>query len=347
MTLDPARRPLSPRGMRRRRERPGGASALRIITRRLLVLPLVLLAIAAMTFLLVALSPFDPASAYTSPSSGTSEQTRREILAAWDLDGSMLSQFGHWLGNLVRGDLGNSRLLAGQPVAQEIAARALPSVVLVLTALALVLVGGLVLGVLAAAFRDSLLDWTVRTLCYYGTAAPSFWIGLLLLSVFSIQLGWLPSGGSIDVRSADAAFIDPAHLILPAITLAITQQSWFTLFVRDTLLEVLREDYVRYAEASGVHRTAVLARHALPNALIPFITLTGSHLAELIGGAVLAETIFAWPGVGRLTVEAALVVDLPLLVAITLLGAVLVVLGNLVADLLYRVADPRIREGLT
>ena len=152
-----------------------------------------------------------------------------------------------------------------------------------LTALALVLVGGLVLGVLAAAFRDSPLDWAVRTLCYYGTAALSFWIGLLLLYVFAIQLGWLPSGGSIDVRAAGTGFLDPAHLILPALTLAITQQSWFTLYVRDTLLEVLREDYVRYAEASGVRRAAVLARHALPNALIPFITLTGTHLASSSG----------------------------------------------------------------
>ncbi len=340
-------RPVPPHAGRRR-ERSAGASALRIVGRRLLTLPLVLFAVAAMTFGLVALSPFDPASAYNaSLSTGISEQTRQQILEAWDLDGSAVSQFGGWLGNVVQGDLGNSRLVGGQPVAEEIAARALPSLVLVVTALALVLIGGLALGVLAAAFRDSPLDWAIRTLCYYGVAAPSFWVGLILLYVFAIQLGWLPSGGSIDVRAADAGFIDPAHLVLPAVTLAITKQSWFTLYVRDTLLEVLREDYVRYAEASGVRRAAVLARHALPNALIPFLTLTGAHLAELIGGAVLAETIFAWPGVGRLTVQAALVVDVPLLVAITLLGAVLVVLGNLVADLLYRVADPRIREGLT
>lgn len=322
-------------------------SALRIVVRRLLALPLVLFAVAAMTFLLVALSPFDPEAAYTSLSTGVSEQTRQEILAAWDLDGSIVEQFGHWLGNVVQGDLGHSRLLAGQPVADEIASRALLSLVLIVTALVLVLVGGLVLGVLAAAFRDSPLDWAVRTLAYYGAAAPSFWIGLLLLYVFSVHLGVLPSGGSIDVRSADAGFIDPAHLILPAVTLAVTQQSWFTLYVRDTLLEVLREDYVRYAEASGVRRAAVLGRHALPNALIPFITIAGTRLPELIGGAVLAETIFAWPGLGRLTVEAALVVDLPLLVAITLVGSVLVVFGNLAADLLYRLADPRIREGLT
>jgi len=323
------------------------ASAARIIVRRLAALPFVLLAVAGLTFLLVAISPYDPNSAYTGITGSISEQTRQEINAAWGLDGSTAEQFGQWLGNVAQGDLGHSRLLGGQPVLDEIASRALLSIVLVMTVLALVLVGGLVLGVLAAAFRDSPLDWLVRTLSYYGTAAPSFWVGLLLLSVFSLQLGWLPSGGSTDVRSADSGFVDPAHLILPAVTLAITQQSWFTLYVRNTVLEVLRDDHVRFAEASGVRRMAVLTRHALPNALIPFITLTGSHLSELIGGAVLAETIFGWPGLGRLTVEAALAVDIPLLVGITLVGSVLVVLGNLVADLLYRVADPRIREGLT
>ncbi|MGH3931407.1 MAG: ABC transporter permease [Pseudonocardiaceae bacterium] len=322
------------------------ASAARIIARRLAALPFVLLAVAALTFGLIAISPFDATSAYTGIGGTLSEQTRQEINAAWGLDGSMLQHFGQWLGNVARGDLGHSRLLAGQPVAGEIAARALPSLVLVATALILVLVVGLVLGVLAAAFRDSPLDWVVRTLSYYGTAAPSFWVGLLLLYVFSLQLGWLPSGGSIDAHSSESGFIDPVHLILPAVTLAITQQSYFTLYVRDTMLEVLRDDHVRFAEASGVRRFAVLTRHALPNALLPFITLTGSHLSELIGGAVLAETIFGWPGVGRLSVEAALAVDIPLLVGITLAGSVLVVFGNLVADLLYRVADPRIREAV-
>lgn len=311
------------------------------------MLPVVLFAVAALTFLLVQLSPYDPVNSYTNLGGSVSEQTRAQIAAVWGLDGSPVEQFGQWLGNVATGDLGNSRLLGGQPVAAEIADRALPTIVLVFTALALVLVGGLILGVLAAAFRDSPLDWAIRTLSYYGTAAPSFWVGLILLYVFAIQLGWLPAGGTVDVRAADPGFIDPAHLILPAVTLAITQQSWFTLYVRDTLLEVLRDDYVRFAEASGVRRAAVLGRHALPNALIPFVTLTGTHISELIGGAVLAETIFGWPGVGRLTVQAALVVDLPLLVAITLIGSVLVVAGNLMADLLYRVVDPRIREGLT
>ena len=208
----------------------------------------------------------------------------------------------------------------------------------------LVLVGGLVFGVLAAAFRGTFFDWFVRTLCYFNTAAPSFWVGLLALYVFSIELGWLPAGGTSDPRAVEAAGVDLAHLVLPMVILALTQYAWFTLFVRNTLLEVLREDHVQFARAQGIGEVAVLLRHALPNALIPFVTLIGTHLSELIGGTILVEAIFGWPGLGQLTLQAALGEDLPLLVGITLFASVLVVLGNLLADVLYRVMDPRVRE---
>jgi len=148
------------------------------------------------------------------------------------------------------------------------------------------------------------------------------------------------------LRAVDSGGIDPKHMILPVITLALTQQAWFTLFVRNTLIEVLREDYVRFARAQGLREGIILFRHALPNALIPFATLIGTHISELIGGSVLIESIFAWPGLGRLTEQAGLSADVPLLLGLTLLGAIFVVLGNLLSDILYRVLDPRIREGL-
>ncbi|MBA2323429.1 MAG: ABC transporter permease [Pseudonocardiales bacterium] len=144
----------------------------------------------------------------------------------------------------------------------------------------------------AAVLRDSWFDWLVRGMCYLNTAAPSFWIGLLLLWLFAVHLGWLPSGGTADYRSVDAPALNPRHLVLPALTLAATQYAWFTLYVRTNVLEVQREDYVRFAEAGGLCRARVLFRHALPNALLTFITLIGTHLSELIGGAVLAEVIF-------------------------------------------------------
>lgn len=314
-----------------------------IVGWRLLAVPVILLAVAAMTFGLVAVSPFDPVNTYASVDTVTSDRTRADIATAWGLDASVPEQFARWAGNLARGDLGNARSLGGQPVAGEIVARAVPSMVLLAAALALVLVGGLVFGVLTAAFRGSWFDAAVRGLCYFNTAAPSFWIGLLALFVFAVTLGWLPAGGTADLRGGDLPALDVRYLILPALTLAATQYAWFTMFVRNTMLEVLRDDPVRFAEAQGIGRVAVLLRHALPNALIPFVTLLGTHLAELIGGAVLAETIFGWPGLGSLTVSAALAVDLPLLVAITLAGSLFVILGNLVADLLYRVVDPRVR----
>jgi peptide/nickel transport system permease protein len=330
-----------------RRGRPASApttSVAVLVGRRLLALPLVLLAVAAFTFFLARLSPRDPIQSYATVTSPLRPETADEIAAVWGLDQPAHRQFLTWLGNLLRGDFGNSRLLAGQPVLDEIATRLLPSALLIGAALLLVLVGGLVAGVAAAAFRDRWPDRVVRTLCYVNLAAPSFWLGLLMIWLFAIQLGWLPPGGMTDPRAVDPPLVDLRYLILPALTLAAAQHAWFTLYVRNSLLEVQRDDYVRFAEASGLRRSVVLFRHALPNALLPFLTLAGAHLAELIGGAVLAETIFGWPGVGRLAVQAALAADLPLLLAITLAGSTLVVLGNLTADLLYRVADPRVRE---
>lgn len=320
---------------------------LKLVLRRLLVLPVILLGVAAMTFALAWLSPFDPVDAYVGYESQASEETRAEIARTWGLDQPVYEQFWRWLSNLVQGDLGNSRLLAGQPVAGEIAERAGASLALVGGALVLVLVGGLVFGTLAAAFRDSPLDWLVRVLSYFSVASPSFWVALLALYVFAIELNWLPAGGASDVRAASNSGPDLRCYVLPMVTLALTQFAWFTLFVRNTLLEVLRDDYVTFARAQGMSQATVLMRYALPNALIPFVTLIGTNLSELIGGTVLIESIFGWPGLGLLTRDAALNVDLPLLVAITLAGSVLVVLGNLLADLLYHALDPRVRESLS
>lgn len=337
-------------GRRGRRGRRGGRGRRLglLVARRLLVLPLVLLAVATGCFALVAVSPYNPGAAYsTALGPSLTQQAREDNARIWGLDDSMPQQFVRWLGNTLQGDLGDSRLLGGQPVAEEIAKRAWPSFVLVATALALVLVLGLVCGVLAAALRDRPVDWLVRGVSYFSISAPSFWLGLLGLYVFSVWLGWLPPGGASDSGDVNAPTIDVRYLVLPAITLAITQMAWFTLFVRDTMLEVLRDDHVRFAEVSGVSRAALVVRHALPCALIPFVTLIGTHLSELIGGAVLAETIFGWPGVGQLAVEAAVGVDIPLLLAITLAGSVLVVLGNLLADVLYPIIDPRVQDRST
>ena len=320
---------------------------LKLIAHRLALLPLILLAVAAITFALTEISPFDPVDAYVGAESGVTPERKAEIAHAWGFDQPLYERFGRWVANVAQGDLGTSVVAGGQPVAGEIAARTSASIALVGGALVLVLVGGLVFGVLAAAFRGTFFDWLVRTLCYFNTAAPSFWVGLLALYVFSIELGWLPAGGTSDPRAVESGGIDVSHLVLPMVVLAMTQYAWFTLFVRNTLLEVMREDHVQFARAQGIGEVAVLLRHALPNALIPFVTLVGTHLSELIGGTILVEAIFGWPGLGGLTLDAALGEDIPLLVGITLCASVLVVLGNLLADVLYRVMDPRVREAAT
>lgn len=319
---------------------------LKLIARRLAALPVILLVVAAATFGLVAASGFDPVDAYVGVESGVGEQAKTQIAKSWGFDEPIYEQFGHWLVNVAHGDLGNSIAKGGQPVAHEISSRLGATALLVGGALVLTLVGGLVFGVLAAAFRGTAFDWVVRALCFFNVAAPGFWIGLLALYLFSIELGWLPAGGTSDVRATGESGLDFTHLLLPMCTLALTQYAWFTLFVRNTLLEVLREDHVQFARAQGIGEIALLLRHALPNALVPFVTLVGTNLAELIGGSVLIESVFGWPGLGLLTREAAFSVDIPLLVAITLLASVFVILGNLLADVLYRVMDPRVREAL-
>ncbi len=319
-----------------------------VVGRRLLALPLVLFTVALLVFLLAWASPYDPAEAYVQGAvagDALTPELRAQFERAWGLDDPMPVQFATWLGRLAQGDLGESRYLSGAPVGDALLDRAYPSLVLLGSALAVVLVGALLAGVVAAAFRGSPLDWLIRTSAYAATFVPSFWVALLAVFVFAVQLDWLPAAGASNLR-AEGGRVELRHLILPMLTLALTQHGWFTLYVRNTLLEVLRDDYVRFAEAQGVGRVAVLFRHALPNALIPFVTLIGTHIPELIGGSILIESVFGWPGLGNLTRQAAIAVDIPLLLAIVLVGAVLVVLGNLTADLLYRVIDPRIRESM-
>jgi peptide/nickel transport system permease protein len=316
----------------------------RMVLRRLALLPLLLLAVAAGTFVLAEVSPFDPVDAYVGAESQVSPERRAEIAAAWGFDQPLRERFGRWIANVVQGDLGNSIVAGGQPVAGEIAARAGSSALLVGGALVVVMLGGLFFGVLAAALRGTVVDRVIRTLSFFSAASPSFWVALLALYVFSITLGWLPAGGTTDPRAVGDGGVDLAHLVLPMLVLALTQYAWFTLFVRNTLLEVLREDHVQFARASGLRELAVLLRHALPGALIPFVTLAGTNLAELIGGTILIESIFGWPGLGLLALDAARGEDIPMIVGITLAASVLVVLGNLLADVAYRVLDPRVRE---
>jgi peptide/nickel transport system permease protein len=333
--------PPSPNG----HSRTGRGRALgRVALHRLVWAVPVFVLVSAGLFALGAASPFDPVRQYAGDRGpSTDPAVLEQIRSNWGLDRPLHEQYLTWAGNLVQGDLGPSRSL-NRPVSQVIAERAGWSALLVGVAMVLMLGLSLVLGTLSAWFRDTWFDRAVVAASYVLQAAPSFWLGLAAIWVFAIVLGWLPAGGLTDLEAAGPSAAGVArHLLLPVGVLAVSQSSWFTLFVRETVLGTLREDFVTGARARGLAESTVVSRHALRAALLPYLTLAGTQLPELVTGAILVETVFNWPGLGSVSVRAALGLDFPLLAAITLLASVAVVVGNLVADLAYTLADPRVR----
>ncbi|WP_433349261.1 ABC transporter permease [Microtetraspora malaysiensis] len=303
-----------------------------------------LLAVTIGMFALAKASPFDPVRQYLGDRAlTTSPEVAERIRANWGLDRPLAEQYLTWLGNLVRGDLGDSRSLH-RPVAEVIGDRLGWTLLAVGCALVLMLAGSLVAGVLAAWRRGSWLDRAITGTAYANEAAPVFWTGLLVIWIFAVKLRWLPSGGLTD---AAATTVEPGdvlrHMILPVVVLAFSQSSWLVLFVRESLIGTLREDFVVGARARGLRERTVILRHALRSALLPFITLLGARVPELVTGAILVESVFSWPGVASASVQAALSADFPLLAALTLLATLAVLVGSLLADTAYVVADPRVR----
>ncbi|MEU0155857.1 ABC transporter permease [Micromonospora fulviviridis] len=331
-----------PASTARRRRRLVGAGT--VVRRRLLVAVPVLAATSMGMFALGAASPVDPAQQYAGAAAfTTSEENLAQIRANWGVDDPLPVQYARWVGNLLHGDLGWSTS-RHEPVTSVLAARAGWTLLLVGTALALVLVASVLLGTLAAYRRGGWCDRVLRAIAYAVQSMPVFWIGLAAIAVFALTLGWLPAGGLTDITATGTDVGDVArHLVLPVTVLAISQAPWFVLFVRDAVAESLRDDHVLAARARGLPGRTVLFGHALRTALLPFLTLIGTHLPELVGGAVLVETVFSLPGLGAVTVQAALGADFPLLAATTLATTVVVLAANLATDLAYAAADPRVR----
>ena len=317
---------------------------IRLIRRRLAVALPVLLATSIGMFLLGAASPMDPAKQYAGAAAFTAtEENLAQIRANWGVDDPLPVQYLRWLGNLARGDLGWSTS-RHEAVTSVIAARAGWTLLLVGITLAVVLIGSLVIGTVAAYHRGGLFDRAMRAAAYAVESMPVFWLALAAIAVFALALGWFPAGGLTDVTATSTSFVDVAHhLVLPVTVLAISQAPWFLLFVRDSVAESLREDHVLAARARGLAGRTVLFGHALRTALLPFLTLVGTHLPELVGGSVLVETVFSLPGLGAVSVQAALGSDFPLLAAITLVSTAVVLTANLLTDVAYTAADPRVR----
>lgn len=334
---------------------------LRYIARRILVTPFLLVGVASVAFLLSQIAGGDPLSALVPERLMSNETVVAAAKAEWGLDRSLPERYVIYMANLMQGDLGTS-FLTRRPVMDDIAARLPATLELVLAAMVLGVGSGVGLGLLAARLRNTVMDAGARAFALLGSSLPIFWSGLILLYVFSVRLGWSPGAGRIDARSVpppdatgfytiDAALAGNwsllgealAHLALPAFVLGWSVTGVVTRMIRSSLLEALGQDYIRTARAKGAPERVVLMHHALRNALIPALTIIGFTFAYLITGAVLTETIFSWPGIGSYAVGAARSLDFPAIVGVTVVGATAFLLANLLTDIAYAFANPRVR----
>lgn len=313
---------------------------------RLLRLVLVLAAVALLAFSLAKLSPVDPVNAYLGADIARVGPEQRALIAArWGLDQPVAVQFTRWLGRLVSGDLGYS-ITYNAPVAEVLATRFLAS--LPLLGLAWLLSGlvGFALGVLAGTFPGTWLDRLIRLYSYMTAAAPTFWLAILLLIVFSVGLRWTPicCAGPIGLPPAEVTWLQRLHhLLLPLAALTVLGVAQIALHTRARMVEIMQADFALYARAQGASRLEIALRHGARHAALPAVTLLFASLGELFGGSILAEQVFAYPGLGSATVEAGIRGDVPLLLALALFLTLFVFTGNAIADLLYRVVDPRLQ----
>lgn len=303
--------------------------------------------IVVLNFLLLKLAPGDAADVLAAESGFATEETMSALRLRLGLDLSVLAQLWDYLTGLLQGDLGQSARY-GMPVAEVIWQR-LPGTLLLMSAsLALAIGVGVALGAVMAVFAGRLPDRILSVVSLLFYSVPAFWIGLMLILVFSVRLGWLPSGGSGTIGSGLtgwAALLDQArYMILPALSLALFYLAIYARLTRAAMLEVRSQDFVRTARAKGLSPFAVNARHVLRNALIPVTTMAGLHIGNMLGGAVVVETVYSWPGLGRLAFEAVMGRDFQVLLGILLLSSVLVILANLAVDLIQAWLDPRIGE---
>ncbi|WP_341212776.1 ABC transporter permease [uncultured Limimaricola sp.] len=300
------------------------------IVRRLIVSVLILLGVSFITFFLLYALPADPVRQIAGRSA--TAQTVENIRQQLGLDQPLLVQYWRYLTGLVQGDLGRS-YLQRTDVGTLIAARLPASLLLMAGAIGCELVLGLTMGIVAALRRGTATDQSLMIASFVGVSAPQFVVGLLLLYVFAVQLGWFPIGG----------YGTAAHLVLPSVTLGIMGSGWYSRMMRSSMVDVLRADYIRTARAKGLARRQVILRHALPNAILPVIAMIGIDIGIFMGGIVVVESVFGWPGIGQLAWQAIQRVDIPIIMGVTLVSACAIVLGNLLADLVTPLIDPRIK----
>lgn len=301
--------------------------------------------VVVLSFFLLQLAPGDAADAMAAEAGSATEETMSALRTQFGLDLPMLERLGAYLWNLAHLSLGFSPRY-NMPVADLIGQRLPGTLLLMATALVLAFVLGLALGAVMSAFEGRWPDRVVSVLALLFYSIPSFWIGLMLIVLFSVKLGWLPSGGAgaigAGLTGLDAALDQARYMILPALSLALFYVAIYARLARAAMLEVKAQDYVRTAAAKGLSSTAVTLRHVLPNALVPVTTMAGLHFGGLMGGAVVVETVYSWPGLGRLSYEAVMSRDFNVLLGVLLLSSLLVMVANVVVDLVQAWLDPRV-----
>ncbi len=314
----------------------------RYILRRLLISIPVLFGVTVIAYFIMTLAPGDAVDMLVDP--GLSPEDIALKRQALGLDQPVIVQYGRWLGQLVQGNLGYS-FYNRRPVTERIGERLGATLTLAFMSLLFSYLIAIPIGVLAAVRQYSAWDYIATVFSFLGVSVPSFFFGLLLIYFLALKLDLFPTGGTHTIGAGFSLFDRLSHLILPMVVLSLQNTGVVMRYTRSSMLDVIHQDYIRAARAKGLRERVVLFRHALRNALIPVITLAGLQFPFLLGGAIITEQIFNWPGMGRLAVEAITQRDYPTIMGINLLAAVMVIIGNLLADLLYGVVDPRIRYG--
>jgi peptide/nickel transport system permease protein len=318
------------------------ASLIRYVIRRLLFMIPVFLGVAILTYA-VGNAAGNPIDLIRAGLRNPNPAVLKALTAYYHLDRPVWERFLYWLWDLLHGNLGVS--ISGRPVISQIGPWTMTTLELQILALILAVVIGVPVGVFSAKHQYSKTDYAITTAAVFGYSMPVFWFGIMLIVIFSLWLGWLPSSGAVSVSHPwwGIRFLDPiAHLILPTIVLTYAELATFVRLVRANMLEVLRQDYILAARASGLSEQTVTYRYALRNAISPVITIIGLGFGAALAGAPATETTFSWPGLGLAFVQAALTLDIPLVQGITIVITVMVLMANLITDLVYAVIDPRV-----
>jgi peptide/nickel transport system permease protein len=320
-------------------------STIKFIRNKTIHFIVLMIAVAIFSFILLDLSPIDPVNAYLQNVPVSSAQ-RAALESYWGVGQPMYVKVWNWLINLLQGNLGTS-LIYRIPVIDVILEKFQASIVLMFLSWLISGIFGFLLGVIAGKNKDTWIDKIIKVYCYILQSAPSFWIGLVILIIFGVELGWFPIGlgTPIGTLSNDVSIWDwISSLILPTLTLSLVGVASIALYTRNELVNVLSSDYILFAKARGESGWKLIERQALRNILLPALTLQFLSFSELFGGAVLVEQVFSYPGIGQTAVAAGLQSDVPLLLGIVLISAIFVFVGNLIADILYYFVDPRIKE---